>query len=312
MGTMERRNFLKSVAAGSLAAGPLTAAGATPIPKRTYKDDVKLSVIGFGAIVVCGTEQDHANRIVAESIERGVNYFDVAPSYFDGEAEIKLGNALRGKRKGIFLACKTTKRDAAGARQELEQSLQRLHTDHFDLYQFHAVSKMDDVEQILAPGGAAETFLAARREGKVRYIGLSAHSAEAGMALMDRLPMDSILFPVNFVLYSQGNFGPQILAHAKKKGMARLALKSMAYTGWPQGAARGYKKCWYKPVDEPELARKAVRFTLSEDITALVPPGEEKLYRMALDYAASFETLSSDERAALLASAKGVEPLFRA
>jgi aryl-alcohol dehydrogenase-like predicted oxidoreductase len=96
------------------------------LARRDYKGGVKLSVIGFGGIVVCGMEQAAADRIVAEAFDRGVIYFDVAPSYFDGEAERKLGPALEPYRKRAFLACKTTVRDAAGARKELEESLERL------------------------------------------------------------------------------------------------------------------------------------------------------------------------------------------
>ena len=163
---MERREFFKA----ALAAGVTThqglqtaveaAAGASPdgnIPKRPYKDGVELSIIGFGSIVVIGMEQEGA-----DSVERGVNYFDVAPSYGNGEAEEKLGIALKPHRDRVFLACKTGFRDAQMAQEELEQSLRRLHTDHFDLYQFHAVSNMEQVEQILAPGGAVEVFLKAR------------------------------------------------------------------------------------------------------------------------------------------------------
>jgi len=258
-------------------------------------------------------EQKDADRSVAEAFDRGINYYDVAPSYYDGEAERKLGPALEPVRKRSFLACKTMARDAAGARKELEQSLGRLRTDHFDLYQFHAVSSLDDVDKIVAPGGAAEEFLKAREEGKVRFLGASAHNAEAAISLMDRFPLDSVMFPVNFVLFQEGNFGPQILEHAKKKGVARLALKAMAHTSWPEGADRSaWPKCWYKPTDDPELAEKAVRFALSEDVTAAIPPGNEKLFWMALDYAGRFRPLRPKERQDLLTSARGVSPLFRA
>jgi len=241
-----------------------------------------------------------------------VNYFDVAPTYADGEAEIKLGNALVPYRQNVFLACKTTARDAAGAQKELDRSLERLHTDHFDLYQFHAVSSLSDVEQILGPGGAAEAFLKARAQGKARYLGCSAHSAEAALALMDGFQLDSILFPVNFVLYAQGGFGPQILTRAKQKGVARLALKSLAYTKWPEGARKTYPKCWYQPVEQGDLARQALRFTLSEDVTAAIPPGDERLFQMALEQASEFEPLSAAERQKLLAATVGIAPIFRA
>ncbi|HSB17063.1 MAG TPA: aldo/keto reductase [Bryobacteraceae bacterium] len=310
---MERRDFLKSAVAGTIAARE-AAAKKGEMPKRKYRDNVKLSVIGFGGIVVCGMEQNLADRTVAESWDRGINYYDVAPTYFDGEAETKLGIALKPYRKKAFLACKTTIRDAQGAAKELEQSLKRLHTDHFDLYQFHAVSSMEDVEKILAPAGAAELFTRARKDGKVRYLGASAHNAEAAIALMERFPLDSILFPVNFVCFQQGSFGPQILAKAKEKGVARLALKALAHHPWPKGTDRkksGYEKCWYKPVDDPELARKALRFTLSEDITAAVPPGDERIYAMALDIAAAFTPMTAAERQELLASSQGTAPIFK-
>lgn len=309
---MERRDFLRSALAGSVAAAG--ARGATKaVPKRRYRDNVELSVIGFGGIVVCGMDQKDADAEVAQSYERGVNYFDVAPTYFDGEAETKLGNALRPYRNNVFLACKTTQRDAQGARRELEQSLQRLHTDHLDLYQFHAVTKMDEVERILGPGGAAETFLKARDEGKVRYLGCSAHSEEAALAMLDRFKLDSILFPINFVTMTQANFGPRVITKAKEKGAARLALKALALTAWTGKADAGrsaHPKAWYRPVEDRELAERALRFTLSEDITAAIPPGDEKLYRMALDLASGFRPLTVPERAALTARAREVKPLF--
>ena len=309
---MERRDFLKSALAGSVASAAARAAAA-PVPRRRYRDDVELSIIGLGGIVVCGMEQKDADAMVARSFDRGINYFDVAPTYFDGEAEIKLGNALKPYRKKVFLACKTTRRDAKGAREELEQSLQRLHTDHLDLYQFHAVTKPEDVEQILGPNGAAETFLKAREEGKVRYLGCSAHSEQAAIAMLDRFKLDSILFPINFVSMTQANFGPRVIAHAKEKGTARLALKALAltpFTGRDDPARVGHPKSWYRPIADRELARKALRFTLSEDITAAIPPGDEKVYSLALELAAEFKPLSPAEREDVIAAARGVKPLF--
>lgn len=306
---MDRRNFLKSAAAGTTLAAQLSATGS--LARRRYKDNVELSLIGFGGIVVVGQEQSAADRAVAESFEIGVNYYDVAPTYADGEAEQKLGIALKPYRKRAFLACKTTKREAAGAQFELDRSLQRLHTDHFDLYQFHAVASMKDVEQILGPKGAGETFLKAKKEGKVKYLGFSAHNAEAALHLIDHFPLDSVLFPLNFVCYEHG-FGGQILEKAKQKGLARMALKALAKTTWKEGEPHTHPKCWYRPVDDRELGRQALRFTLSEDITAAIPPGDQNIYKMALELAMNFQPITQDERAQLLASAKAFEPIFRA
>ena len=198
------------------------------IEKRSLgKTGEKISMIGFGGIVVDKATTQEAAARVKEAIDHGINYFDVAPSY--GNAEEMLGPALKPYRKNVFLACKTGERKKEGARRELEQSLKHLDTDHFDLYQFHAVTSLGDVETILGPGGAMETFLEAREEGKIRFIGFSAHSVEAALALMDGFDFDTILFPVNFATWYAGNFGPQVLAKAREKEMGILALKAMAW-----------------------------------------------------------------------------------
>ena len=149
---MNRREFIGVAAALTASAAQGSAA---PLPRRPYKNGIELSIIAMGGIVVCGLSQEVASRRVAEAYDRGLNYFDCAPSYFDGEAETKLGEALKPYRSKVFLAEKTGRRDAKGAREELERTLQRFHTDYVDLYQFHAVSSMDDVDKILAPTGAA-------------------------------------------------------------------------------------------------------------------------------------------------------------
>jgi predicted aldo/keto reductase-like oxidoreductase len=309
---MDRREFL-----GAAAAVTATAAyGApAPLPRRLYKNGIELSIIAFGGIVVCGLTPEEASRRVGEAYNRGVNYFDCAPSYFDGEAELKLGEALRPYRSKVFLAEKTTRRDAKGAREELERTLQRFHTDHVDLYQFHAVGSMEDVDKILAPGGAAETFLAARKEGKVRHLGFSAHNTAAALRLMDALELDSVLFPVNVNAWENGGFGPQILAKAKSKGMARMALKALAFGKWPAGmkeSDRKYPKCWYQPIDDREMARLALRFTLNQEITAAVPPGDERIFDLALEFAsAPLPKLSAAELAGLKTRISSLEPVFR-
>ena len=307
---MERRAFLLGAASTPAALG-----AGRKIPKREYKKGIEISVIGFGGIVVVGQEQAAADKTVAAAHHRGVNYFDVAPSYWDGEAEIKLGEALKPYRKNVFLACKTTKRDEKGAREELERSLTRLHTDHFDLYQFHAVGSMKDVDEILKPGGAGDLFLKARDEGKVKHLGASIHDAEAGIKLMDSFPLDSILFPVNFVAWSKGHFGKQLLDHAKVKGITRLALKSMALGRLPEGTDASktkYPKCWYQPVEDPKLAELAVRFTLSQDITAAIPPGDERLFDWALDIASKFKPMNAKDQQALLERVPSLAPVFSA
>ncbi|MGM0377464.1 MAG: aldo/keto reductase [Bacteroidota bacterium] len=272
------------------------------------KTGEKLSMIGFGGIVVMDATPEEASARVKEAIDYGINYFDVAPTY--GDAEEKLGPALEPYRKDVFLACKTQERDKEGARKELEESLKKLRTDHFDLYQLHAVTTMEDVEKIFAEGGAMETFIEARDEGKVKHLGFSAHSVEASMALMDRFDFDTIMFPVSYNTWYAGNFGPQVLERAKDKEMGILALKAMAKGPWPEDADQDVPKAWYEPFTKPEEALKGLRFTLSHPVTAAIPPGNEDLFSMALRISDKITPMEDEEIAQIKENAMNEEPLF--
>lgn len=280
------------------------------ILKRPYgKNQEPLSIIGFGGILVMNETQEEANRRVAEAIEKGINYFDVAPSY--GDAEEKLGPALRGKRKDIFLACKTLERTKDKALEELHRSLKKLETDYFDLYQLHAMTTEEDLQKVIGPDGALEALLKAKETGLIRYIGFSAHSVEIALKLLDVYNFDSILFPVNWVNYFSGNFGPQVIQKAIEKNITILALKAMAKTVIPEGKERKYSKCWYEPIEEKDLAQLALRFTLSQPITAAIPPGEYKFFKWALEVGENFVPITEEEIELLKAKAKNLEPIFK-
>jgi aryl-alcohol dehydrogenase-like predicted oxidoreductase len=247
---------------------------------------------------------------VAEAVDRGVNYFDVAPYY--GNAQERLGPALKPYREKCFLACKTLERDAAGSAKELHQSLKLLKTDHFDLYQLHAVSDVEEVEQAFGPGGAMETILKAKQDGKIRYIGFSAHSEEAAHAAMDRFDFDSLLFPLSFPIWFRTKFGPSVYQRAKKARMGIIALKAMAHQMWPSGEKRRWDKTFYEPFDEIDAAALGLRFTLHLPVTAMFPPGHWELFKMALDLAqaGALVPLNAQEQKIIVKIAKKSEPIF--
>jgi predicted aldo/keto reductase-like oxidoreductase len=313
---MERRIFIRNSALGTLALtipairsfGNNFSPGYN-LPKRVLgKTGEKLSVIGFGAIMLNDNPQDFANELVAKAYELGVNYYDVAPNY--GNAQEKLGPALKPYRKKCFLACKTHERGAEGAQKNLEDSLRKLETDYLDLYQLHALSSVDQVNQAFGPNGAMETIIKAKKEGKIKHVGFSAHSVEAALLAMKNYDFDSILFPINFACWHSGDFGPQVYAEAEKRGMGILALKAMALTPLEQGEQKFDKNVWYRPIQDEEIMKMALKFTLSKNITAAVPPGKNTLFLKALEFMNEFEPISGDETNKLLALAKTTKPLF--
>jgi aryl-alcohol dehydrogenase-like predicted oxidoreductase len=268
----------------------------------------KLSIVGFGGIMVSQVSSEEAAAQVAGAVDRGVNYFDVAPTY--GNAQEMLGPALEPYRDDVFLACKTTERTADGARRELEESLRLMRTDRFDLYQMHALNTDEDVDTVMGPGGALEVFREAREKGQARYLGFSSHSAETALRLIDALDFDSVLFPINWSTWLNADFGPQVVEAATEKGMGVLALKGMAFGKISEGAERRWDKCWYQPIEEPELADLALRFTLSLPVTAALPPGEPSFYQLALDIADHFLPITDDEMAQLKLRAGDSQPIF--
>lgn len=269
-----------------------------------------LSVIGFGGIIVKDETTDDASSIIKIAIDAGVNYFDVAPSY--GDAEIKFGPSLEPYRKNIFLSCKTTNRTKEDAHKELKQSLVNLRTDHFDLYQLHAVTSLDEVKTILGSGGALEAFKEAKQEGKIRFIGFSAHSVEAALALMNSYDFDTVMFPVNFTTWYSGNFGPQVLELAVKKKMGIIALKAMAKGPWPQNSdSTKYPKLWYEPLTSEDEIRMGLRFTLSNPVTTLLTPGDANLFRTALKFREELKPLKTEDVEIIKTKALKQNPLFK-
>jgi len=310
---MKRRKFIQNSALGSLALG-MSLNGcnegiSNSMPKRILgKTGEKLSIVGFGGIMLKNNPQDFANDLVAKAFEAGVNYYDISPFY--GDAQERLGPALKPYRDKCFLACKTEKRDAVNAEKALHESLRLLQTDHFDLYQVHMVSTVEEVEQVFAPGGAMEVFLKARQQGKVRFLGFSAHSVEAAMLAMQKFDFDTILFPINFNCWIHGNFGPQVFETAKSKGMGILAIKAMALTTLNENEIWPYKNVWYLPIEDDAMSKLAYRYTLSKDITAAIPTGEAKFFYRALEIVRDFKPITDDELGMLTRFAAEKPPIF--
>jgi predicted aldo/keto reductase-like oxidoreductase len=314
---MKRRNFITSATLGGFALTlPAIRAfgndfpGDFQLPQRVLgKTGEKLSVIGFGGIMLNDNPQDFADEIIAKAWDLGVNYYDVAPGY--GTAEERMGPALRNYRKKAFLACKTQERSREGAEKTLVRSLQRLETDWFDLFQLHALSSVEEVEKAFGPGGAMEIIDKAKKEGKIRFVGFSAHSVDAALLAMQKYEFDTVMFPLNFACWHAGDFGPQIYAKAVEKNMGVLALKAMALTGLAQGEPKYYKNMWYKPVDGDDLMKLALQFTLSKKITAAIPPGKGELFLKAIALVKDFRPNTAEENGKLLHLAADTKPLFR-
>ncbi len=229
---MRRRAFVGGVFSG-LAVGAQAAptARATDLPKRRFgKTGVELTLIGQagGRFELAGMED--AKAVVRRAYELGVNYFDNAPSYWRGNAEEVFGAVLPPWRKEVFITTKTTERKRAGAEKELEASLRRMKTDYVDLWQVHAVTTREDLDAIYGPGGAIEAFEAAKKAGKCRFIGVTAHFDPHILleAIRRYEGYDTILMPLNVADPAYLSFEKIVLPEAVRQGLGIQGMKFAA------------------------------------------------------------------------------------
>lgn len=243
-----------------------------PLGKTGYM----VSAVIFGGIISMNEGQQGSDRYVGWAVDHGVNYFDVAPSY--GDAEERLGASLKPYRKDVFLACKTTQRRRADAQEEIERSLRLLHTDHFDLFQLHAVTTPDDVRTAFGPGGVMELLADLKKAGVLRKIGFSAHSEYAALEMLKLYDFDTVLFPTNYQLDMGQGFGRKLSALKKEKGFGLLGMKSIIERAWldeKERAGSPYPKSWCKPfgIADKDLRTAAMKYALDMGADVLVPPG---------------------------------------
>jgi aryl-alcohol dehydrogenase-like predicted oxidoreductase len=266
----------------------------------------------FGGAAFWEISQAEADKVLEQVLAAGVNHFDVAPSY--GQAEERVGPWMPRIRQEIFLGCKTTERTKDGAWTELRASLKRLQTETFDLYQFHAVNKMEELEAIFAKGGALEAFLEARQQGLFKYIGITGHGVDAPAIYLEalrRFDFDSILFPLNFVQMANPVYRKnteELIRVCRERNVGTMVIKTI--TKGPWGEREHTSTTWYEPFTQLDEIQRAVNFALSYDVTGLCTAGDIRVLPLVLKACEGFKPMDENERERVIAEGQQFEPLF--
>jgi predicted aldo/keto reductase-like oxidoreductase len=234
-----RRQFL-GIAAGALISVQLhssAAESADAIPYRTLgRTGEKVSAIGLGGNHIGKPEVAEAEsiRIVRTALDNGINFLDNCWDYNEGQSEIRMGKALRdGYRQRAFLMTKIDGRNKKTAVRQIEESLQRLETDHIDLLQFHEIIRMEDPALIFAAGGAIEAALDAKKAGKIRYIGFTGHKNPAihlkmlETAASHQFRFDTVQMPLNVMDAHYESFEQKVLPVLVKADIGVVGMKPM-------------------------------------------------------------------------------------
>lgn len=257
--------------------------------RRLGRTDHRSSVAVLGGAAFASSTPDEAGEPLHAALERGVNHIDVAPRY--GEAERALGPHLPPVRDRLFVGCKTTRRNPDGVKAQMEESLERLRIDRFDLYQLHAVTSL---EVLAERERAIDVLLDAREKGLTRFVGITGHDLGAPAAHAEavrRWDLDTVMFPVNARMWADGDYrrdAEALLELCAERDVGVMAIKACAYRPWDDRDR--FAATWYEPFDDPDDVARGVGFTLSTSgVHAFCTPGDLRILELALDAAEAYE-----------------------
>ncbi|NCC13188.1 MAG: aldo/keto reductase [Spirochaetia bacterium] len=266
----------------------------------------------FGAAALWDVSQKEADNALGLLLDHGVNHIDTARSY--GDAELRVGPWMKTHRSDFFLASKTGARTKAEALEELKQSLTRLKTDHLDLWQLHFLVDSDEWETAMGEGGALEAVTEAKKQGLVRYAGVTGHGIDAPKAHLKSLGVydfDSVLFPYNYPMLQQPSYKKDVQALldlCKQRNVAAQTIKSLARGEW--GTKEKVYTTWYDALGEEKTIQMAVHYVLSHEQLFLNSSGDLSLLGHILK-AADRDIQAPDELAMqALVGKEGMKPLF--
>jgi aryl-alcohol dehydrogenase-like predicted oxidoreductase len=276
--------------------------------RRLGKTGHTSTVLTLGGAALGRVTQAEADAAMSLVMEHGINHIDVAPSY--GEAELRIGPWMPRHRKDFFLGCKTQARDKAGAWESIKRSMDRLKVDHFDLFQFHGVDDLANLNTILGPNGALEAVLEARQQGLIGYVGITGHRPSVYVEALKRFDFDTVLFPLSRVHaahFDEGNDFRPLLDAAGRKDVGVLAIKAVSKRMWPNGH-RPYQT-WYEPFDSQTDIDRSLWYTLSQSVTTCPMPSDLKLWPLVIDAAERFRPMPEKEQAAAVREAAQYRPI---
>jgi len=300
---IDRRLFLSGiVAAGALSAAPAGEERRGDMLYRTLgRTGQKVSCIGLGGSNIGKTkDQQLATQIVRTGIDHGITFMDNSWDYNNGngQGEIKMGNALRdGYRQKVFLMTKVDGRTKESAARQIDESLERLQTDHVDLMLFHEVIRMEDPDRIFADNGAVHALLDAKKAGKIRYIGFSGHKDPAihlrmlDVAHQHQFQFDAIMFPNNVMDASFRSFGQSVLPVAVNQKLGILCMK-------PFGGGILVQKAGVNPIE-------ALHFVLNQPVSVCINGCENmRDLNQALEAVRTFKPMSERQVSAIVSRAR--------
>ncbi len=251
----------------------------------------------FGAYALSNATKAQANDVLEMLLKFGINHIDTARMY--GAAEERIGEWMEQHRDDFFLATKSRSRSYEGAWKDLQQSLSKLRVDYVDLWQMHGLTNPVSWEKVMAPDGALEAFTEARKQGLVRYLGVTGHGSKVPamhLRSLERFDFDSVLLPYNYLQMQNPRYASdfnELVGLCRKRNVAVQTIKSVSRRPW----GRRSKTCntyFYEPLENQAAIDKSVHWVLGLQNSFLITAGDMRILPRVLDAATRFEKRPSD------------------
>src|SRR3954451_2491159 len=273
--------------------------------------DSSVAILGGAAFSRCTPEE--TRPAFEAALAAGVNHLDIAPQY--GEAQRNVGPLVPAVRDRLFVACKTLRKNPDGVKAQLEESLSLLGCDHFDLYQLHAVTDLDELD---ARADAATAILRARDEGLTRFVGVTGHNVTTPAAQAEavrRYDLDTVMFPVYPRVWADPDYrrdAEALLELCAERDLGVMAIKAGAARPWTVPPEQRHSNTWYEPQTTADAIGRGVGFALSTPgVDAFCTPGDIDVLRLALDAASAFtEPMDDSDRRAAMDAAMADDLIF--
>jgi predicted aldo/keto reductase-like oxidoreductase len=293
-----RREVLLAISAGLVGSSGKAATGQSEVPYRVLgHTGEKVSCIGMGGYHLGKSEVAEADalKLVRSGVDRGINFLDNSWDYNKGESEKRVGKAVKdgNLRSHVFMMTKNDGRTKDEFNKQLDESLKRLQTDHVDLIQFHEIIRFEDPDRIFTEGGAAEAALAAKKAGKVRYIGFTGHKDPSVHLYMlkvadrHKFQFDTVQMPVNVMDYHYRSFTNEVLPELARRNIAALGMKSLGDSVILKSGAATALEC--------------LQFSLSRSVSVQITGIDKpEILDQAIKAAQTYDKVSKDQMLSLL------------
>ena len=257
--------------------------------RRLGRTDLEVSLLGFGGFHLLEIPTEEAQDLLNYYLDHGGNYIETAAEYGHGESERKIGPIIADRRDEIVLASKTPKRNKQEAKEEVEESLERLQTDYLDILFMHHVETQEELEKILAPGGALEAAKELQEEGKIGHIGISMHGQPD--VLIEAVKTDEFdVVMATFNYFDRFNFPKlegKLMPLANENDIGLVLMKPLA---------DGF--LW-------RSAEQAFRYAFSLPVSIVVTGmNTMEMVKEDIGYAKNFTPMSEEEKEKLFAEAE--------